>query len=102
MTKAIDIHDMNTGIHSLYEIKSKPQTVAKAFRRLAEIDYFENHFEMLDLWKLIEENTVEIGEYNIHTQMNGRLWWTNKKLHSGVTVNHKNVTYQILESVQLY
>lgn len=102
MTKAIDVRDMNTAIHSLYEINSKPQTVAKAFRRLAEIDYFENHFEMLDLWKIIESNTTLLGEYNVHFQMSGSRIWTNKKLNPGVTVKHNGVTYQIIESVDLW
>lgn len=102
MTKAIDVRDMNTAIHSLYEIKSKPQTVAKSFRRLAEIDYYENYSEMRDLWQFIEENTILLGEYNVHCQMFGSRIWTNKKLNPGVTVKHNGIVYQIIESVDLW
>ena len=102
MPKAIDVRDMNTAIHSLYVIKSKPQIVAKAFRRLAEIDFFENNLEMCDLWKFIEKNTEYLGEYNANTQMFGSRIWRNKHLQSGVTVEHKGIVYNILESVDLW
>jgi hypothetical protein len=103
MPKAIDVHDMNTAVHNLYEIKSKPQTVAKAFRELTQLDYFEDHFRVVELWDFINENTEYLGEYNIHTQMSGSLWWTNRILNHGVNVKWYNGTvYNVVESVRLY
>lgn len=61
MKQAIDNHNMQTAIHEIFIVNSKPQTTIKAFRKLEDGDY-QDEIEELELWDIINANTIFYDE----------------------------------------
>ena len=84
MKQAIDIRDMHTAIHNLFEVINNPDDVLSMFEALEEEG---DRFKIEFLWDEINKNTKFIAEFNF------------RNIRENRTVTIWDEDYQILNPV---